>query len=89
MKKYYIVDKDAPNHLLEVTEAEWFAIMGTAETHPYVSNVYSGNITIDEVPEELREAVQTAVENRIARWGGYQDSPISSEDFQTMVEEVL
>ena len=71
MKHYYITDLTQPKGFVEVTEAEWNAIIGTDETRPYASKVYRGEMTIEEVPEELREEVQAVVNNKIARWGAY------------------
>lgn len=76
MKHYYITDLTQPKGFVEVTEAEWNAIVGTDETRPYASQVYRGEMTIEEVPEELREEVQTVVNNKIARWGTYENRDI-------------
>lgn len=80
MKHYYIADNTQPKGFIELTEAEWNAIVGTDETRPYASQVYRGIIPIDEVPEELREEVQTVVNNKIARWGTYESRDIPDSE---------
>lgn len=57
MKHYYIADNTQPKGFIEVTETEFYALVGTEETRPYASKVYRGEISIEEVPEDLREAV--------------------------------
>lgn len=89
MKRYYISDKTQPNGFIEVTETEWNALVGTEETRPYTYRVYCGELSINDVPEELREQVQTIVNNKIARWGIYENQAISYRDFQNMIKEVL
>lgn len=80
MKHYYIADNTQPKGFIELTEAEWNAIVGTDEIRPYTNQVYRGIITIDEVPEELREEVQTVVNNKIARWGTYESRDIPDSE---------
>lgn len=89
MIHYYILDNAEPNGFREVTEAEFIALVGTEETAPYATRLYRGEITTDEVPEEIREAVISIVANRIARFGEYNSQQISSADFHSMIEEVL
>lgn len=76
MKHYYIADNTQPKGFIELTESEFYALLGTDELRPYANQVYRGIITIDEVPEELREEVQTVVNNKIARWGTYESRDI-------------
>lgn len=89
MKRYYIADRTQPKGFIEVTESEWNALIGTEETRPYTYNVYCGELSIDDVPEELREQVQAIVNNKITRWGTYDSQAISYRDFQNMIKEVL
>lgn len=89
MKRYYIFDHTVHNGFEEVEESELYALLGTEEVRPYASQVYHGELSISEVPEELKESVETVVANKIARWGEYQKQEISASDLQTMIEEVL
>lgn len=73
MTRYYITDPTAERGFVELTETEWFALMGDNTTRPYATQVYRGEITINEVPEELRETVQSIVDTKIARWGLYEE----------------
>lgn len=89
MKHYYIIDPSAERGFIEVSEAEFTAIIGTEETKLYAHRVYHNELSINEVPEDLREAVQAVVDAKIARWGEYNKQKVSSEELQTMIEEVL
>ena len=59
------------------TEEEYLAVAGAENTRPYGGQVYRGEITILDVPEDVREAVQEVVNARIARWGTYENREIS------------
>ena len=69
--RYYVT---ANKRLVEVTESEFMFLHGSKTVHPYASRVYRGEMTIDEVPAELREEVQTVVDRRIERLGKYEGS---------------
>ena len=80
--RYYILDEKQPLGFLEVSKDEYIALFGDENIRTYVSAVYQGEILIDDVPAELRASVQTVVDNRINRWGLYEnieDTPIESE----------
>lgn len=89
MKHYYIADPSAERGFIEVTEAEFNALLGTEETRPYASKVYRGIISIEEVPEDLRSQVQAVVNNKIARFGEYHSQEVPAEELKTMIEEVI
>ena len=74
MKHYYISSSIAEKGFIEVTETEYHTLRGGDTVHPYASRVYRGEMTIEEVPEELREEVQTVVDRRIERLGKYEGS---------------
>ena len=71
--KYYIADESQPNGFLEVTETEYNSLFGDAKIRPYAQAVYRGDIAIDDVPTEHREAVQIVIANRVSRWGLYEN----------------
>lgn len=89
MKHYYISDNTQPRGFVELSETEYYSLMGDETTRPYANALYRGNITVDKVPEEIRETVQSIVANKIARFGEYNSQQISSADFHSMIEEVL
>lgn len=89
MKHYYLSDPSTDKGFVEVTETEFNAIIGTEETRPYANKVYRNELSINEVPEDLREAVQAVVDAKIARWGEYNKQEVSSEELKSLVEEVL
>ena len=89
MKHYYLSDPSADKGFVEVTETEFNAIVGTEETRPYANQVYRGELSINEVPEDLREAVQAVVDAKITRWGEDNKQEVSSEELKSLVEEVL
>lgn len=80
MTRYYITDPTAERGFVELTETEWFALMGDDTTRPYATQVYRGEITVNEVPEELRETVQSIVDTKIARWGLYSERNINDSE---------
>lgn len=85
MTRYYISDPTAERGFVELTESEWFAIIGDEMTRPYASQLYRGDITIEDVPEELREVVQSVVDNKIERWGLYSERNISDTEALNIV----
>lgn len=80
MKRYYIADETQPKGFVEVTENEFHALVGCDEIRNYVMDVYHNEIPLSAVPEELREQVQTVVNNKIARWGTYENRNISDAE---------
>lgn len=84
MGKYYCTIKG----LEELTEAEYLTLYGDDTQRPYVLQLYRGDITISDVPEDLQEAVQTIVDNRIARWGLWKDLPASPHEVNGLAEAV-
>ena len=89
MKHYYMSNRNSENGFDEVTEAEFYGIVGAEEAREYINGLYNETLLISDVPEELREEVQTVVNNRIARFGKYKDQNITSNEFLKMVLEVL
>ena len=85
-KKHYYVPENNEIGFEELTESEFYAIIGDETTHPYVYKVYSGELSIDEVPEDIREAVQTIVNNNISRWGLWKDLPASAQEISYFIE---
>lgn len=88
MKHYYLTANNEKG-FVEVTEAEFFAVVGDETTHPYIGKVYRGELSIEEVPEEVREAVAEIVANRVARLGDYKSQEIPAIELKEMVEEAL
>lgn len=84
MGKYYCTIKG----LEELSEAEYLTLYGDDTQRPYVLQLYRGDITISDVPEDLQEAVQTIVDNRIARWGLWKDLPASPHEVNGLAEAV-
>lgn len=89
MKHYYLTDPSAERGFVEVSEVEFTAIVGTEETRPYATKVYRGELSIEEVPEDVRAAVQAVVDANIARWGEYNKQEVPAQELKTMIEEVV
>lgn len=89
MKHYYIPDRTAERGFVEVTESEYISLNGTPETAPYVRQLYRGEITAADVPDEIRTEVETIVQNRIVRFGTYAERHITPNEFYDMIEEVI
>lgn len=86
-KKIYVV----VNHykpVEQLTEAEYLSLYGDESQRPYVLQLYKEEITSDSIPEDLRESVQTIVNNRIARWGLWKDLPANTHEVSELVEAV-
>ena len=65
----------------EITEAEYNRIL--AEIHEkaaLVNKLYSGEITIDDVPTEWQEEIQRRVNERIAAEGAAEEQDIPAEE---------
>lgn len=65
----------------EITEAEYNALLAEIrEKADLVDKLYSGEITIDEVPVEWQEEIQRRVDERIAAEGSAEEQDISAEE---------
>ena len=74
----------------EITEAEYNALLSEIrEKAALVDKLYSGEITIAEVPTDWQEEIQRRVDERIAAEGEAAQQDISADEFYSMVEEVL
>ena len=66
---------------VEITEAEYNALLAEIrEKASLVNRLYSGEITIDEVPVEWREEIQRRVDERIAAEGAAEEQDLSAEE---------
>ena len=65
----------------EITEAEYNARLAEIrEKAVLVDKLYSGEITIDEVPADWQEEIQRRVDERIAAEGSAEEQDISAEE---------
>lgn len=80
--KYYIFHGEV------LPPEEITTYFGDKTTYPYAQKLYCGEITLDDIPEDLRETVQTAVNNRINRWGAYEDQLVSYNDMKEALQEI-
>ena len=65
----------------EITAAEYNALLSEIrEKAALVEQLYSGEITIDEVPVEWQEEIQRRVDERIAAEGSAGEQDISAEE---------
>ena len=65
----------------EITEAEYNALLADIrEKADLVNRLYSGEITIDEVPVDWQEEIQRRVDERIAAEGEADQQDISAEE---------
>ena len=65
----------------EITEAEYNALLAEIrEKAALVDKLYSGEITIDEVPADWQEEIQRRVDERIAAEGIAEEQDISAEE---------
>ena len=74
----------------EITEAEYNALLSEIrEKADLVDKLYSGEITIDDVPTDWQEEIQRRVNKRIAAEGEAAEQPVSGDEFLSMLEGVL
>ena len=65
----------------EITESEYNALLSEIrEKAALVDKLYSGEITIDEVPADWQEEIQHRVDERIAAEGSAEEQDISAEE---------
>ena len=65
----------------EITEAEYNALLSEIrEKADLVDKLYSGEITIDDVPTEWQEEIQRRVNERIAAEGTAEEQDLSAEE---------
>ena len=65
----------------EITEAEYNALLSEIrEKVDLVNRLYSGEITIEDVPTEWQEEIQRRVDERIAAEGIAEEQDISAEE---------
>ena len=74
----------------EITESEYNALLSEIrEKAALVDKMYSGEITIDDVPTDWQEEIQRRVDERRAAEGEAAEQEISGEEFLSMMEGVL
>lgn len=74
----------------EITESEYNALLAEIrEKAALVNKLYSGEITIDEVPADWQEEIQRRVNERITAEGDAAEQPVSGDEFLFMMEGVL
>ena len=65
----------------EITEAEYNALLSEIrEKVDLVNRLYSGEITIDNIPSDWQEEIQRRVDERIAAEGEAAEQDISAEE---------
>lgn len=65
----------------EITEAEYNALLSEIrEKVDLVNRLYSGEITIDEVPADWQEEIQRRVDERIAADGAADEQDIPADE---------
>ena len=74
----------------EITEAEYNALLAEIrEKAALVDKLYSGEITLDEVPADWQEEIQRRVNERITADGEAAEQPVSGDELLSMLEGVL
>lgn len=78
--KYYIINYNDKNGLVEVSKEEYDNLIGQLPISEYANQVYHGTLSVGEVPEEFRVKVAEIVANKIAQWGKYEDRDIPDSE---------
>lgn len=79
-KHYYIADSTQPRGFVEVSESEFLAVVGDDTTRPYAGKVYRGEMPIEEVPEDVREAVAAVVAAKVERFGAWEERELTAQE---------
>ena len=75
---------------MEITQAEYNSLLTEIrEKAALVNKLYSGEITISDVPTEWQEEIQRRVDERIAAEGEAEEQENSGDEFLSMIKEVL
>jgi len=75
---------------IEITEEEYNTLLSEIRAKAdLVDKLYSGAITIDDVPTGWQEEIQRRVNERIEQVGTLEQQDISTDEFYTMLEGVL
>lgn len=70
----------------EITESEYNALLAEIrEKAVLVDKLYSGEITIDDVPNDWKEEIQRRVDERIQADGEAENQPISAEEAMDII----
>lgn len=70
----------------EITEAEYNTLLAEIrEKAALVDKLYSGEITLDDVPTDWQEEIQRRVDERIAAEGTAAEQDISAEEALTII----
>ena len=65
----------------EITESEYNALLSEIrEKAAFVDKLYSGEITLDDVPTDWQDEIQRRVDERIAAEGAAEEQDISAEE---------
>ena len=74
----------------EITEEEYNTLLSEIrEKASLVDRLYNEEINLSDVPEEWQEEIQRRVNERIKMMGTLEEQEISSDEFYSMLEEVL
>ena len=66
---------------VEITESEYNTLLSEIrEKAALVNQLYSGEITLSDVPEAWREEIQRRVDERIAQQGTIEEQELSAEE---------
>lgn len=75
---------------MEITESEYNALLSEIrEKAALVDKLYSGEITIAEVPTDWQAEIQRRVDELIAADGEESEQDISGDELMSMMEAVL
>lgn len=86
--KYYIYNEDIKN-LIECSKEEYDTYVENYEYNELLQQVYSNQITLEEIPEEKRERVNQMLIDYVAEFGEYDNQPITGDEVLNLAEEVI
>ncbi len=75
---------------VEITEEEYNRLLTEIREKTLLADkLYSDEITLNDIPTEWQEEIQQRVNERIEALSKTEEQPISSDEFYSMLEEVL
>lgn len=77
-----------PGGIDTISDDEVAVLFGAPEYRVYVSRVYRGEISLNDVPEAYREAVVYCVNERTTRLGRHSDQPAQSDEVLELVQTI-
>lgn len=85
---YYCILSSVAEGYEQVDESTFISMVAEKQCKKYASKIYLGVIELDSVPEELRESVQKLVDEKVEKYGKYEDSLTTPFEAKSAIENL-